>query len=162
MDGDVIIVGGCELACAGGWWSGELALPSWADYIDGAGARVMVEIDRSSRPEDDDRPARAQLRGIEWLVANQAAARDAVLAAIVARLPEADLTKLELTSLCFHEVTRGRLPYIGFSFHCDWDREHGVGVMMHGRRAVDVGGADTAILDWIATRDARTTRRRRR
>ena len=46
------------------------------------------------------------------------------------------------------------LPCFGYEFGCTWDGEHGLGVLMHGKRVVEVGGADTAFTLWIAKRDA--------
>jgi hypothetical protein len=31
---------------------------------------------------------------------------------------------------------------LGFSFRCDWDGEHGAGIVIKGHKIVDVGGAD--------------------
>lgn len=45
------------------------------------------------------------------------------------------------------------IAYIGFELGCTWDREHGLGFMTHAQRVVDVGGADTSFLEWIAKRD---------
>ncbi len=53
-----------------------------------------------------------------------------------------------------HQVEKDGVPYVGFEFGCTWDGEHGLGVLMHGTRVVEIGGADTAILLWIARRDA--------
>jgi hypothetical protein len=50
-------------------------------------------------------------------------------------------------------VAKGGFAYIGFEFGCEWDGEHGMGVMTHKERAVDIGGADTSFLQWIAKRD---------
>jgi Domain of unknown function (DUF6985) len=46
------------------------------------------------------------------------------------------------------------VSYVGVELFSRWDREHGAGVLVHGSRVVEVGGADTAILLWIAERDA--------
>jgi hypothetical protein len=54
-----------------------------------------------------------------------------------------------------HPIKRADLPYLGFELGCTWDEEHGLGVLMHGTRAVAVGGSDTALLLWIAEEDAR-------
>ena len=35
---------------------------------------------------------------------------------------------------------------IGMSFECDWEQEHGLGVVFQDMKVVDVGGADCAIL----------------
>jgi len=34
------------------------------------------------------------------------------------------------------------LTYAGFEFGCTWDEEYGLGVLMHGTRTVEIGGAD--------------------
>jgi hypothetical protein len=63
--------------------------------------------------------------------------------------------RIDLRGLKFHDAVKGKEPYIGYEFGCEWEQEHGVGVMMHGTRVVEMGGADVAILEWIADRDAR-------
>ena len=52
-----------------------------------------------------------------------------------------------------HPIQHQGLPYAGFEFGCTWDDEHGLGVLMHGTRVVKIGGADTAILLWLAKQD---------
>ena len=59
-----------------------------------------------------------------------------------------------LHSIDVHALARNGVPYIGFEFGCAWDEEHGLGILMSGTRVVEVGGADTAFLLWIAKRDA--------
>ena len=59
-----------------------------------------------------------------------------------------------LSSVNVHQVQKNGIPYAGFEFGCTWDEEHGLGVLMHGTRTVQIGGADTAILLWIAEEDA--------
>src|SRR5215470_19157699 len=58
-----------------------------------------------------------------------------------------------LDSLNVHQIEKAGRPYVGFEFGCTWDDEHGLGVLMHGERVVKIGGADTAILLWIARED---------
>src|SRR5689334_1518142 len=53
-----------------------------------------------------------------------------------------------------HQIQKDGVPYVGFEFGCTWDGEHGLGILMHGTRTVEIGGADTAFLSWIAKRDA--------
>ena len=53
-----------------------------------------------------------------------------------------------------HPLVKDGVPYLGYEFGCTWEEEHGLGVLMHGTRVVEIGGADTAILLWIARRDA--------
>ncbi len=59
-----------------------------------------------------------------------------------------------LTSVNVHCLSRLGIPYVGLEFSCLWDHEHGVGVLTHGTRIVEVGEADTANLLWIAQQDA--------
>jgi hypothetical protein len=63
-------------------------------------------------------------------------------------------------------VAAGGHAYVGLSFDATWELEHGVGVLLHRDRIVEVGGADTAQLMWIAERDAkrrtRSSKKRRK
>ena len=36
----------------------------------------------------------------------------------------------------------GKEPQVGFSYGCDWDREHGAVIVIKENKIVDVGGAD--------------------
>ena len=49
-----------------------------------------------------------------------------------------------------HPTVWNGIAYVGFSFSATWEPEHGVGVMVHDRRVVEVGNADTAFTSWIA------------
>jgi len=62
---------------------------------------------------------------------------------------------IRLRSLNVHPLSKRGVPYVGLEFACTWDNEHGLGALMHGERVVELGGADTAILLWIAKRDAK-------
>lgn len=52
--------------------------------------------------------------------------------------------------------------YVGFQFSCTWDSEHGLGVMTHAGRVLEVGEADTAFSPpagaWKAWQGAREAR----
>jgi hypothetical protein len=63
-------------------------------------------------------------------------------------------TIIGLHGVNIHPIEHEGLPYVGLEFGCSWDCEHGLGVLMHGTRVVEIGGADTAILLWIAEKDA--------
>lgn len=58
------------------------------------------------------------------------------------------------SALYVHQIEKDGRPYVGYAFGCTWDIEHGLGVLMHGTRCVEVGGTDTSFLLWIAKRDA--------
>lgn len=119
----------------------------------------------------------AQTKAIADLVAQQAGIRDAVLEALFAKyatlrerfLPHLDdparmpaLARPEdlrplvyPKCLSLHRVEREGHAYFGLILGCTWDDEHGLGAMLHRTRVIDLGGADTAVLAWIAERDAR-------
>lgn len=59
-----------------------------------------------------------------------------------------------LYAVNIHQVNSDGVPYLGYEFGCEWDDEHGAGVLMHGTKVVSVGLADTAFLLWIAELDA--------
>lgn len=65
-----------------------------------------------------------------------------------------DLTKvLTLEAIYVHQVSRDGAPYVGYQFSCAWDDENGLGVLMHKNRIIEIGGADTSFMLWIAKRD---------
>lgn len=119
------------------------------------------------------------LRLIHWFEANHSRQAEAVLTAILAAMPLLRATRPDETGLfglegdlpgphaavdlrrmiglhhvLIHQLDHAGLPYVGYVFGCDWDDGQGLGVLMHGSRAVDVGGSDVAFLMWIAERDA--------
>jgi hypothetical protein len=59
-----------------------------------------------------------------------------------------------LHAIHIHQVLKDGMPYVGFELGCNWDEEHGLGILVHGNRTVEIGGADTAFLRWIAEEDA--------
>lgn len=56
---------------------------------------------------------------------------------------------LSPSSMNVHQIEKDGVPYVGYGFGCTWDVEHGLGVLIHGTRCVDLGGSDTAFLLWI-------------
>lgn len=61
-----------------------------------------------------------------------------------------------LSSIHLMNVRREGLAYVGYEFGCSWDEEHGLGLMMHKDRVVDVGHADSSFLTWVAEEDGGT------
>ncbi|ATP42504.1 hypothetical protein CSE16_18940 [Solibacillus sp. R5-41] len=51
------------------------------------------------------------------------------------------------------DVSKDGSPYFGCIFSCKWDDEHAFGAMLYKDRVVEIGGADTAFLSWIAQND---------
>jgi hypothetical protein len=62
-----------------------------------------------------------------------------------------DLRQLiAFSGVYLHRVAKKGISYAGVQLDCTWDNEHGLGVMMHRSRVVKLGGADTALLEWVA------------
>ena len=59
-----------------------------------------------------------------------------------------------LSTVRIFKAFKAGVAYAGFGFGCTWDDEHALGIMTHIGRVVEIGGADTAILEWIADKDA--------
>lgn len=125
----------------------------------------------------DDAPLRdSEIALVRWVVAHERPMRDALLEALLTRYdamraemrdflddPEAmppvgsvaDFRRLiRLHTIFVHPIESRGIPYAGFQFHCTWEEEHGLGVLMHGTRCVEVGGADTAFTLWVARGDS--------
>ena len=138
---------------------------------DGAVTLIFAPEGRGLEPLGEQ-----ELRLISWFEQNEPMVSNAVKAAIInwcspqsteraARFDfgddfpvvsdDQDLREnVGLYSVNVHQLAADGLPYVGFEFGCEWEDEHGLGVLMHGTRVVDVGFADTAFLLWIAEEDA--------
>ncbi|WP_221077003.1 DUF6985 domain-containing protein [Agarivorans aestuarii] len=62
-----------------------------------------------------------------------------------------------VVSVNIHQVAKNSIPFIGVEMGCNWEEEHGFGFLLHGNRIVEIGGADTAILLWLANQHANET-----
>ena len=131
-------------------------------------------------PEDKQvSPSSQQAAAYQHLIEQQEAIRDAILQIIftnyhqwqeeysykdedieefMPNIERIDQLKplMGLSTARIFSISKNDLAYVGFEFGCTWDDEHGLGVMTHGNRVVEVGGADTAILEWIAEKDAKS------
>ena len=131
-------------------------------------------------PEDEDArtpPLPEQARAFQWLIDHEPAIAASVLRSLFAAypgwrnsygyddevaaelMPEIDGAEqlralIGLSNVHILSVARDGIAYVGFQFGCTWDEEHGLGAMTHRDRVVEVGGADTSFLAWIAEADA--------
>jgi hypothetical protein len=82
------------------------------------------------------------------------------IAQVEAILPEVltDVAGLRpLVGLCgVHvlSVSRDGVAYVGFELGCEWDTEHGAGVLTHLGRVVATDQADVSFAAWAAREDA--------
>lgn len=127
---------------------------------------------RDTAPLTDD-----ELASVQWFIDHEANISTAFLSSLFAQYQtmqrETGYTRAEmkkymphvhsvegfkkligLHTVNIHPLTKNHIPYFGLEFGCEWDEEHGMGALMHGSKMVEIGGADTAILLWIAQRDA--------
>jgi hypothetical protein len=150
------------------YWTGRVALNSWAGFQ----SRLGPYASRSSSAAGDGTvrlnvalaesgpPTPGQAAAYEYLLANQDAVRDMLVASIMdeypllrqnvlaggpidpADMPEqlsADDLKSRVGLAVIHvlSVEKDGVAYTGFEFGCTWDEEHGLGVMMHQGRVVE-------------------------
>ena len=54
-------------------------------------------------------------------------------------------------------VSKDGVAYVGLECGCEWDEEHGFGVLLHQARVVAAGQADDADDFWAALQDAGLT-----
>jgi hypothetical protein len=133
-------------------------------------------------------PSAEQANALRYLLDHEEAIRDALVAAILEEYPvirdrllgqgfvdESDMPALErprqlkshigLSTVHVLPVVKDDAAYLGFEFGCTWDDEHGLGVMTHQGRIVDlphlgigkVSGGDLASEEWMAEEDARSS-----
>lgn len=146
-------------------WTARITLPpgTWA-ATPGPLPLYYAPEGREDHPLDEAELASATW-AVEHLPALLTAARRTVHAHAVRTLEPQDLAAaatlddvMRVNAVYVHQASRDRAPYVGVEFSCPWDEEHGLGVLLHGTRVVDIGGADTAFLLWIAERDAANPR----
>ena len=124
-----------------------------------------------------------EIKLIDWLLENHEEQANAVTAAILAEYPTIRRSYLDaygdedvddilpeissvdelkkligLYNVNIHQVSKNSIPYVGYEFGCAWDDEHGLGILIHEKRMIKVGYADTAFLLWIAENDAENSR----
>lgn len=117
----------------------ELRLVSWFEQHEPTVSdAVKAAIIEWCSPESAERATKFDFGGDFPIIRNDQDLRDSV----------------GLYAVNVHQVDVDGVPYVGYEFGCNWEDEHGLGVLMHGTRVVDVGFADTAILLWIAEADA--------
>jgi hypothetical protein len=140
--------------------------------FDGSARIIFAPEGRGIEPLTD-----SEKSSVRWVIENEASISKALIASLLAEYPslqaqygysgqeKADLMPdvraaedfrnlIGLHSVNVHPLQKDGIPYVGFEFGCTWDDEHGLGVLMHGTRTVEIGGADTSILLWIAKGDA--------
>jgi hypothetical protein len=149
---------------------GPYSSVSSAAPSDGSVTITYAPEGRDTSPLTED-----ELASVQWLLDHEGAIASALLNALLAEYPKLqedydddergeympDVSHADdfraligLHHVHVHPLVKDGIPYFGYEFGCTWEEEHGLGVLMHGTRVVQIGGADTALLLWLAKRDA--------
>lgn len=154
----------------------EIFLPTWAAILSsGVSADATGWVLFDFCPDESlDSPTPAQIAMAERLILDQAAIGQAIIAGLTAAIPKihalyadayygADAPWPQAETIgravspvhvYVHDVGEdGAL--IGVELNCDWDPEHGLGIIMRdtdvlGVEVLGVDTADAAFLDWVA------------
>jgi hypothetical protein len=152
----------------------SITLPDWSAFF-GEVATLPIVI---GGDDGAGKPNKKHRSGIDYLVANQTTILRAILTELFRQYPAhqeiygyhgddkrdfmpdvheikgfADLMSPGVVHVL--SVYQDQFPYMGYEFSCSWDREHAFGAMLLKDRVVEIGGAETAFLNWIARKDQR-------
>lgn len=160
-------------------WEGQDILPAWAgtqsrrgpytsvDRTGPADGGVTLYVSPPGGEEAKRPPDPAQATAYSRVKQNDAAIAAAVLQAVLTytrgldafyKVPEGlDMERLRgivgLGNVHVLDVVKDGEAYVGFELGCQWDEDHGCGVMTHRGRIVMVGQADEAFEGSIAEQD---------
>jgi len=168
----------------GDTYEGILTLNSWKGFQSRQGFYSSLDKDESSdgivkvfvQGKEIDYVKTTtiqQVNAIGFLVDNSEAIRNALLVGLLNVLPSLkefyedlipDIDNIEdfknligLSNLHIMTSDKDGFAYIGFELGCDWDDEHGVGIMMHKDRVVAIGQAETSFDSWVTFDDNGTS-----
>ena len=155
-----------------GIWRGKVNLNSWNKFF---GDNLVIELNIGGDKKVNNLEIRHK-EAYEYILYNQSELLENILLSLLSEysnmqdeygydddeidkyMPSVnsirDFSKLMLpTRIYILDIEKDNLAYIGFSFSCSWDDEHGYGVMMHKNRVVKMGGEEIAFLSWVAKED---------
>lgn len=75
--------------------------------------------------------------------------------------PEELRRHIGLVSVYIHSAEKSGVAYVGYGFGCTWDEEHGLGVMMHKRRVLDVSDEEVAFMSEAYAEEQRALRKKK-
>lgn len=139
-----------------GWaWVCKIVPVAWKKYL----GRKATPLELAFNPEGADEnvpPTATQIASAER-AAKDTKLVQAVTAAIRERYAK-ELGKrrleemVELQEMFVQPLERDGVAFVGFGFSAAWDREHGLGVLTHATRVLEIGGAEVAFVTWMAKR----------
>jgi len=156
------------------WWEGEIRLPAWAGFQSRGGpygardsdspsdGSAAVHVNPAPAPALLE-PTEAQCRALAFQIEQGEVVVEAVLSALLTyyrdlkktweaddeHMPPvssaADFRKhIGLNQVHVLSDVQDGLAYIGLEFGCTWDDEHGLGIVVHGARVVEIDDAQIA------------------
>jgi hypothetical protein len=161
-------------------YEGQITLSSWIGFQSRQGfygskdsneiSNGLVKVFVNGRHVDYVRTTtQEQINSLIFLQDNSDKIRDAILNELLKELPEIkevyedqvpDITSISdfrnvlgLSIIHILDSDKDGFAYVGYELGCDWDNEHGIGVMMHKDRVVEIGQANTSFNSWIAYKD---------
>lgn len=164
----------------GDTYEGVLILPAWKGFQSRQGTYCskdkqeesdgLVNVFVSGSEVDYVKTTtQSQIDSIKYLINNSKEIKDAILMALLNEIPDLrehyeelipeiiyieDFKKcIGLGNLHIMNVDKDGFAYIGFEMGCDWDMEHGIGIMTHKNKVIAIGQAHTAFDVWEAYKD---------
>jgi len=161
-------------------YEGQITLAAWKGFQSRQGfygskdgnetSNGLVKVFINGRQVDYVKTTtQEQINSLNFLQENSEKIRDEILNALYRELPEirdiyddlvpeintiSDLKKsIGLSIIHIMESDKDGFAYIGYELGCDWDDEHGLGIMMHKDRVIEIGQADTSFNSWITYKD---------
>ena len=131
-----------------------------------------VKLTVSTPDEQKVPPSPAQIRAFDYLVEHQQEVRDIILKAVMKAYPKklapwfvsgepipevlAHLPKkfarpdelkphTYLATVYVLKQEKSGMAYIGYGLEATWEVEHGLGIVMHGNRILDIGDEEVAV-----------------
>lgn len=157
----------------------ELILSSWSGFQSRQGfytskdsnevSNGLVRVFVNGKEVDNVKVTTVeQVNAVKYLLDNSDKIRDSILTGVLNKIPELEeiydlipeIHKIEdfrnfigLGNIHLMSSDKDNIAYIGFELGCDWDDEHGIGLMMHKDRVIAIGLADTAFDSWVTFED---------
>ena len=160
-----------------GEWEGQARCSAWAGFCSAEGSfggsmdttpsdgSFTVYVPPHS-PKQDRIPSEAQARAYRFQMEHAPQTVNTILNALPSHYTKQrqdymlsprempDVTNPEdfrrligLHAMTIHPFLKDGMSYVGLFFVCEWDTEHGLGVMMHGSQIIEMGDHDSASLD---------------
>ena len=161
-------------------YEGEISLAAWKGFQSRQGfygsedsnetSNGIVKVFINGRQVDYVKTTtQEQINSLNFLQDNSEKIRDEILNALYRELPQirdiyeelvpeintiSDLKNfIGLSIIHILESDKDGFAYIGYELGCDWDDEHGIGIMTHKDRVIEIGQADTSFNSWITYKD---------